>query len=509
MDKASSKLNKKRSSHVAEIMLAILVIQPALDVLSYFMQQAELTAITTVIRSVLLVVVSLYGFSISDRKRVYIIAYITVVFFWALHMANCARLGYAEFGLDMGEYAKLIQFPLWTLTFISMLKKREVLVFRVAPILTINLAIIIFIIALSFIVGKPVYTYDFPERGIQVGLLGWFNVANSQSAIVAILATPAMLWAYRKRSIAVFSITSAAAIGLLYFTGTRFTYYSALIILVGFIILVLLDEKQRLLIVPLVVILLVLVIFFKQAPMQQRVTMSSGSLANFKAQIEEVMGDDKNFDYKGGDELTPEIYEKLETVYSEVYGGLSISGAPLLGDLIERFGLDKVMDVYNYSIGPQTLYDRRTKHLKCLELIWNEQDTLTKLLGFEYSEVYINGNIYDAENDFPALKFYYGYMGAILYMAFIAYFVLKALISFIKKPKRFLTPEMGTALIMFALALGSAQFSGQVLRKPSVTVYMSLAAALIYVLVDAYSKNAANDTVNIEDKTIEKTNRSV
>ena len=33
----------------------------------------------------------------------------------------------------------------------------------------------------------------------------------------------------------------------------------------------------------------------------------------------------------------------------------------------------------------------------------------------------------------------------------------------------------------FALMLGGAQFSGQVLRKPSVTVYGSVAAALLYV----------------------------
>ena len=39
--------------------------------------------------------------------------------------------------------------------------------------------------------------------------------------------------------------------------------------------------------------------------------------------------------------------------------------------------------------------------------------------------------------------------------------------------------EAGTYLAMLAFGFGAAQFSGQVLRKPSVTVYLSLAAALL------------------------------
>ena len=45
-----------------------------------------------------------------------------------------------------------------------------------------------------------------------------------------------------------------------------------------------------------------------------------------------------------------------------------------------------------------------------------------------------------------------------------------------RTPEDFSAPAM-----MLAMMLGGAQFSGQVLRKPSVTVYGSVAAALLYV----------------------------
>ena len=43
----------------------------------------------------------------------------------------------------------------------------------------------------------------------------------------------------------------------------------------------------------------------------------------------------------------------------------------------------------------------------------------------------------------------------------------------------FLTLELGAYTMMFCLGLGAAQFSGNVIRRPSVTVYLSFAAAQI------------------------------
>ena len=60
---------QKTPFRAGEVMAALLLVQPLLDVLSYFMQEAGTTAFTTALRMVLLAAVSLYGFVITDRKK--------------------------------------------------------------------------------------------------------------------------------------------------------------------------------------------------------------------------------------------------------------------------------------------------------------------------------------------------------------------------------------------------------------------------------------------------------
>ena len=91
-----SSLQKKLSFPVGEVMAALLVAQPLLDVLSYFMGQADATWLTTALRTVLLFAVGVYGFSITENRRAYYVMYGVVGGFWVLHMLSCLRLGYQD-----------------------------------------------------------------------------------------------------------------------------------------------------------------------------------------------------------------------------------------------------------------------------------------------------------------------------------------------------------------------------------------------------------------------------
>ena len=82
----------RASAPVGEVMAALLAVQPLLDVLSYFMGQAEATWVTTALRTVLLFAVCLYGFAITENRRAYYLAYGVVGGFWVLHMLNSLRL---------------------------------------------------------------------------------------------------------------------------------------------------------------------------------------------------------------------------------------------------------------------------------------------------------------------------------------------------------------------------------------------------------------------------------
>ena len=122
MDTIKLKTTLTRSA--GECMAALLLVQPLLDVLSYFMQNLGMTALTTALRTVLLFAVSLYGFAISDRKRLYGLLWGVAGGFWLLHMLNCFRLGYQDPVGDAAEYLKLVQFPLWTAVFLTFFRQR-------------------------------------------------------------------------------------------------------------------------------------------------------------------------------------------------------------------------------------------------------------------------------------------------------------------------------------------------------------------------------------------------
>lgn len=484
-------LQKKMTAHVGECMAALLLVQPLLDVLSYFMQAAGTTALTTGLRMAMLAAVWLYAFAIAEKKRPYYVMGGVVAGFWLLHMANCFRLGYRDPVGDAAEYLKLVQFPLWTLAFTTFLEQRENLDYRAVACLAGNFAIILLVIALSYAVGMPAYTYDYPKRGIQLGVLGWFGVPNAQSAIVTILVPGVLLWAYRKGKLWLFSLCALLGFGLLYFTGTRLTYFGAFLIAGGFLVLVALGRKHWLFLLPLGLALAALVAFYGLSPMVQRQAMSVDSDSYYQELGERYLGEDKDFTYREGEEIPPEILGKIRKLYVEVYGEKGIYNATLLGDLIDRFGVDAVMEEYRYATDGELLYDVRDKKLHALHMVWQEKDLLTRLVGFEYAEATLGENNYDPENDFPALRYYYGYAGLLLYGGFCAYFPLLALWRLLRNFRRFwdfISVELGAYALMLCLGLGAAQFSGQVLRKPSVTVYLSLACALLLRYLGRWGK---------------------
>lgn len=467
--------------HTGEFMAALLLIQPLLDVLSYFMQEASATVVTTGLRMVLLVTVSLYGFVISERRELYAAGYGLIIGFWLLHMLNCFRLGYAQPVGDTAEYLKLIQLPLWTMSFVSMFRRREGMDLEVLGILAVNLATILLVIGLSYLIGMQVYTYNFPERDFHMGVMGWFGVPNAQSAILCLLVPAVLLWGLRTERLWLFSLCALCGLGLMYFTGTRLTYYAAVLIAGFFLVIVVIGHRPYRLCLPLLAALILLLAFRGASPMVQRRSVAGDSFVVYQEKIDEVMGEDKEFQWREGEEIPSEVLEKLKTVYRDIYGKRGIYKEVLMEDMIERFGLERVMKAYDYTIDPVVLNDTRNRKVTAVWLVWEEQDFLTHLLGMEYSAATIGGHNYDPENDFPALFFYNGYLGTALYAAFLLGIFLYALRAFLQRFPALLTPEFVTAAVMCAMALGAAQLSGQVLRKPNVTVYFSLALAQVIV----------------------------
>ena len=112
-------------------------------------------------------------------------------------------------------------------------------------------------------------------------------------------------------------------------------------------------------------------------------------------------------------------------------------------------------------------------------MIFEDSDLLTKLVGFEVSNVGFEGT-YDMENDWPAIFYYYGYLGFALYIGFLLVFLLRVLKKLLRDFKGSFTADNFTLLLTLALQFGLAQFSGAILRRPNVSVYMALILGLIW-----------------------------
>lgn len=468
------------ASYAGEVVAALLVVQPLLDVMSYFLGAGSWGILTTSLRLFQFVAFCLYGFLLSDKKQFYAALYGLIGGFWLLHALNCFRVGYVQPVMDLEAYCKIVQFPLWTASFLTCFRKREELDLRVTGALTVAFALILMVIGLSYAVGSPVYTYEYPERGVQIGVMGWFSVHSAQSAIVCLLVPGVLLWGYRTQKLWVFCLCVASGLGLLYFTGTRLAYYTALLIAVVFLAVILLSRRQTLFCLPLLAALVLLLACRGVSPMEQRQQVSANSFSLYQKKIDQVMGEDKDFVYQEGEEIPPEILEKITTVYRDLYGAEGEFGETLLQDLNARFGVERVMETYRYSIRSEVLNNARIRKMNYMGMLWEDQDFLTHLLGMEM----LDGNSYDPENDFPALLFYYGYLGIGLYLAFLVYLVGYAAFQFIRRFPTLLVPEFAAPAMMAAIAVGAAQFSGSTLRWPNVTVYFSLAAAMVYHQAD-------------------------
>ena len=164
--------------------------------------------------------------------------------------------------------------------------------------------------------------------------------------------------------------------------------------------------------------------------------------------------------------------------------------------MVDRFGTEKILYAYGYLPDSWLITDvRKTKRLNA-SLIWNECDTLTKLVGFEYTNVENpKGDILDLENDYSAIFYYYGYVGFGLYVLFLAYFILLILKTVITNFKEAVNPYHFALLITYLLQIASAQFSGAILRRPNVSIYMSIIMGLIYYQTTV--KNKASNPATI------------
>ena len=181
-----------------------------------------------------------------------------------------------------------------------------------------------------------------------------------------------------------------------------------------------------------------------------------------------------NFPHMSNEEklLNPEIHTALEDYYWKCLWIIT-------PNMFERFDIDEIMLKYDLTTDAATLIDTRTIKNAYASLMWDHSDTLTKLFGIDVSDIWLTGGM-DLENDWPAIRYYYGYVGFAAYAAFILYFVYLIIRRLCRDFKGSFTADNFILLVTFALLIGLAQYSGAVLRRPNVSIYLALVLGLIH-----------------------------
>ena len=466
-------------SKLSLLVIIFIIMHPLLDVLSYFLAEMGDNTISTLSRFAILAAIALVGFLVSEQKKMFVILYGAIALFWILHCLNCFRLGYKNIVDDTSNYLRIVSLPIYSLSLIAFFKKGKNIRKSICIGFAANLGIIIVCTALPWLSGNPVYTYE----SLYIGLMGWFNVRSAQSAIIVLIIPISIFFAYRTKNYIVYVMSLLLSMGLMFMTGTKLTYYSILLVCVAFIFLFVINLKEKSIkySLPLLMVLIAAVAFKSYSPTSVRDSMTANAQNNYQKLVEASV---KASAQPAKSNQPRKVYDPIErnrkTIFG-VYTDKDVYGR-IYKDINDRFGVYNVMTAFDYTTAPSILSDTRERKTYFAKLVWSEKDFLTHLVGFEYEDMIHGSTNYDLENDFPAVFFFCGYIGFALYMLYFIYFVFIVLRAFMRNVNKFLTIEMGVVGMSFILAMGAAQISGNVLRRPNVTGYFAVIAAYIYYL---------------------------
>ena len=464
----SEKTQRGIRKFLPQMILLLFILQPIMDVVSYWLTALEMgTAITLVVRTAVLAVTVLLGFSLSRRKRAYLCLIGLLLLLAAGHACACSVTGYDNIFEDLANYIRVIQLPLVTFSFITFLRESEEDGYRMIECgFVVNFGIIVVVEILSTVTGTDPHTY----ANKSIGVLGWFYFANSQSAILSAMAPVLLMQAIRKKKIFVVAIGMVVSFGVLYLFATRLAYFAIFVCAVGLILVMLMCRAMDKRVAAILLAgAIVCGASYPVSPMYQN------QLAQQKVAQQAQMEADNRIEtaeetYHTTVQEDPEVC--LLPVYEEYVGGM-----------MERFGTTRVMQEYGYTSDVTELKDWRRMKIMYCSFLMEESAPLSYLFGAELYDMTWRERTYDVENDFHGIYFLYGIVGLALLLLFLLYFFWIICRALVADFSRYMTLEAGAFGIALCTLLLHVYCTAGVLRRPNASFYLSVVLAVIYYFV--------------------------
>lgn len=472
---------QKAERHIPLFVTALLAAQPLLDILSFWLQQAGVSnGPTLALRFGLLFITLALGFCFSRQKWAYYAALGVIAVLEAGHAWACltAPGGYANPLPDLTNAVRILQMPLLALCFITFLRRSPRSFPAMQRGLLLALGLILLAELLSRLTGTDPKTYS---DGL--GVLGWFTLPNSQSAILSMLVPISMgcLFSRTQGGRPLFWAATAAGLLALYLLGTRLSYLGLYAATAGTAFsLLLIDWRAHW--KPAAVLLLAAVLFTVLLPystMGHHLRADNGAQDRRQDQINQLLGSSLEraaalqAKYPA---VTPEEKQELTSLLAPVYRAFT-------GDLVDLFGEEATMEMFGYTSSIYDFYDVRAKKLLFAQLLMEDSPPGARVFGLDYSRFTAGGSNYDVENDFHGIYYLCGGAGLAALLLFLLYFFCLIAKALLQNARRYFTLEAASYGIALLICLAHAYNTAGVLRRPNASIYLSVVLAGIYYLV--------------------------
>ena len=479
----SDKIRACVDGKLPKLVFALFLIQPLMDVLSFWMNRWGLSNWPTLILRFLILAVMLFmGFFISRRKKAYYITAGICAFIGIGHIIASYTVGYRDIVGDVSNYIRVLQLPLTAICLITFMRNDRDCYGAVKKGVTVNLSIILVVQVLAVITGTEPHTYSDGN-----GLIGWFTNTNTQSAIVTMASPLAVAWLYQKGGLkSIWFWVCLLGSGLsMFFLGTRLAYAGIVAMCFGLGVSILIinckDWKRA------CAILLTGILFIAALP--------AAPMMGHRMEYEQEMNDKQGwFDVAlaNPDKITelPQQNESGEPIFYDEELVASLSEEELakieelapnynqyVKDLVSIFGVERTIVMFDFSSDITQITHNRTKKLIVAEALMDMSPAQVKLFGIELARFTIGKYIYDVENDFHGIYYLYGVMGLLAMLLFITYFLFLIAKYLIKNFRRYFTLDAAGWGIALIMGLIHSYFTAGVLRRPSASFYLAAALA--------------------------------
>ena len=470
-------MDTTRKSWLREHGLTLLIAaQPLLDALAFWTANEQAT-VAGYIRLLIMAALPLWLLIKGRERKKLLLALGVMAVFALLHMFNDYRVGWYGPVFDASYLAKVLQMPVLAVCFTILIRdegtKRQALRgIALAAVLTIALVLI------AWITGTGLHTY--PEG---YGYSGWVIDDNrcAQSILLVTLSVFSVSFALQSGRRWLELLIPGIVTAVFLTNGTKGCYLSLFAIFFCFAAFLLLEKPvlgKRVRGVTALWLMLLMVFSVVIYPYTPRAKMDMTlERAAKPGEIEAALAE------RGIDITNMSAQERFDDpVVHEVFQYYYEGYLGVLPDIYDRFGMDRVMLHYGMTTDVDLLIDVRVMERSYSAMIWEDGDLLTKLLGIETTQLgpaRSYDGAYDMENDWPALFYFYGILGFALYVAFLGVFLWRVVRKLLRDFRGSFTLENVTLVVCLFLQLGLAQFSGAILRRPNVNIYLALVLALI------------------------------